>query len=74
MENEDQNSAVTESDFSKPVVMKKGSTLEDFTKEIHKDFHEKLKFAKVWGSTTFDGQMVQRDYELQDGDVVELRI
>ena len=54
--------------------MKMGSTLEDFTKEIHKDFHEKLKFAKVWGSTTFDGQMVQRDYVLQEGDVVELRI
>ena len=63
-----------EADFSKPVVMKKGSTLEDFTKEIHKDFHEKLKFARVWGSTTFDGQMVQRDYVLQEGDVVELRI
>lgn len=63
-----------EPDFSRPVVMKKGSTLEDFTKEIHKDFHEKLKFAKVWGSTTFDGQMVQRDYELQEGDVVELHL
>ena len=63
-----------EPDFSKPVVMKKGATLEDFTKEIHKDFHEKLKFAKVWGSTMFDGQMVQRDYVLQDGDVVELHI
>jgi small GTP-binding protein len=63
-----------EADFSKPVVMKKGDTLEDFTKEIHKDFHEKLKFAKVWGSTTFDGQMVQRDYVLQEGDVVELHI
>ena len=63
-----------EPDFSKPVVMKKGATLEDFTKEIHKDFHEKLKFAKVWGSTMFDGQMVQRDYILQDGDVVELHI
>ncbi|HUV26925.1 MAG TPA: GTPase [Anaerolineales bacterium] len=63
-----------EADFSKPVVMKKGATLEDFTKEIHKDFHEKLKFAKVWGSTRFDGQMVQRDYLLEEGDVVELRI
>lgn len=63
-----------EPNFSKPVVMKNGATLEDFTKEIHKDFHEKLKFAKVWGSTAFDGQMVQRDYILQDGDVVELRI
>jgi len=63
-----------EPDFSKPVVMKRGATLEDFTKEIHKDFHEKLKFAKVWGSTTFDGQMVQRDYLLQEGDVIELHI
>jgi ribosome-interacting GTPase 1 len=63
-----------EPDFSEPVVMKEGATLEDFTKEIHKDFHERLKFAKVWGSSAFDGQMVQRDYILQDGDVVELRI
>ena len=63
-----------EPDFSRPVVMKRGATLEDFTKEIHKDFHEKLKFAKVWGSTAFDGQMVQRDYVLQDGDVVELHL
>jgi small GTP-binding protein len=63
-----------EPDFSEPVVLKKGATLEEFAKEIHKDFLEKLKFAKVWGSTAFDGQMVQRDYMLQDGDVVELRI
>ncbi len=63
-----------EPDFSEPVVMKQGATLEEFTKEIHKDFHEKLKFAKVWGSADFDGQMVQRDYILHDGDVVELHI
>jgi ribosome-interacting GTPase 1 len=63
-----------EPNFSEPVVMKEGATLEDFAKEIHKDFHEKLKFARAWGSTAFDGQMVQRDYVLQDGDVVELRI
>jgi hypothetical protein len=63
-----------EPDLSKPVVMKRGSTLEDFTKEIHKDFYENLKFAKVWGSTAFDGQMVQRDYVLEEGDVVELHI
>jgi ribosome-interacting GTPase 1 len=63
-----------EPDFSEPVVLKKGATLEEFSKEIHKDFYERLKFAKVWGSSAFDGQMVQRDYILQDGDVVELRI
>lgn len=63
-----------EPDFSEPIVLKKGATLEEFSKEIHKDFLEKLKFARVWGSSAFEGQMVQRDYVLQDGDVVELRI
>lgn len=29
--------------------------------------------ARVWGSAQFDGQMVQRDYVLQEGDVVELK-
>jgi ribosome-interacting GTPase 1 len=27
----------------------------------------------VWGSAEFDGQMVHRDYVLQDGDIVELK-
>jgi len=46
----------------------------DFAGKIHQDFLQKLKAARVWGSTAFDGQMVGRDYVLQDGDVVELRI
>ena len=63
-----------EPDRSAPFVMKKGSTIEEFARKIHKDFYEKLTFARVWGSSLFDGQMVQRDYVLQDEDVVELRI
>jgi ribosome-interacting GTPase 1 len=54
--------------------MKRGSTIEEFARKIHKDFYEQLTFARVWGSSLFDGQMVQRDYVLQDEDVVELRI
>jgi hypothetical protein len=42
--------------------------------EIHKDFAENLKFARVWGGTKFDGQRVQRDYVLQEGDIVELHV
>ena len=30
------------------------------------------QFAKVWGSARFDGQRVERDHVLEDGDVVEL--
>ena len=61
-------------DRKAPFVLKKGSRLEDLASKIHKDFLEKLKYAKVWGKDVYDGQMVQRDHVLQDGDVVELHI
>lgn len=61
-------------DLSSPFVLKKGSTIADFAGKVHQDFTRKLKCAKVWGSSVFDGQMAQRDYVLQDGDVVELQI
>jgi len=61
-------------DFTAPFVLKKGSTVEDFAEGVHRDFVEKLRTARLWGSSAFDGQLVQRDYVLQDGDVVELRI
>jgi hypothetical protein len=63
-----------EHDPSSPFVLEKGGTVEEFARKVHKDFFEKLKSARVWGSAVFDGQMVQRDYVLHDGDVVELRI
>ena len=63
-----------EPDLERPFVLKKGSTVIQLAEKIHRDFHEHLKTARVWGSTAFDGQMVQRDYVLQDGDIVELRI
>jgi ribosome-interacting GTPase 1 len=62
-----------EADLNEPFVMKRGSTVEEFAGQIHQDFLEGLKSARVWGSATFDGQMVGRDYVLHDGDVVELR-
>ncbi len=61
-------------DFSEPVVLKKGSTVEDVALSIHKDFVKKLRYARIWGSGKFDGQMVKRDYPLSEGDVIELHI
>ena len=63
-----------EPDRETPYIMKKGSTVEEFARKIHNDFYYNLSSARVWGSSLFDGQMVQRDYVLQDEDVVELRI
>jgi ribosome-interacting GTPase 1 len=61
-------------DLSAPFVLPRDSTLEQLTAKIHKDFLDKLRFAKIWGKEVYDGQMVQRDYVLQDGDVVEMHI
>lgn len=63
-----------EPDFNAPFVMKKGGSVEDFAGKVHQDFLEKLKFARVWGSAAYDGQMVSRGHVLQDGDVVELHL
>ncbi len=57
-----------------PFVLKKGATVEDLAGKIHKEFVGKFKFAKVWGDDVYDGQMIQRDHVLQDGDVVELHL
>ena len=48
--------------------------LEDVAEAVHKDIAASLKFARVWGVETFDGQRVTRDYVVQDGDVIELHI
>jgi ribosome-interacting GTPase 1 len=46
----------------------------DFARKVHKDFYEQMATARVWGSTQFDGQMVPREYVLEDGDIVELKL
>jgi hypothetical protein len=61
-----------EPSMQSPVVIPRGSTVLEMAAEIHKDFARNLKYARVWGGTKFDGQRVQRDYVLQEGDIVEL--
>ncbi|MEJ2313271.1 MAG: TGS domain-containing protein [Nitrospirota bacterium] len=61
-------------DMGTPFTLPVGSTVIDLAQTVHKDFASGLKFACIWGSSKFPGQRVQRDYELRDGDVVELHI
>ncbi|MBN1102500.1 MAG: 50S ribosome-binding GTPase, partial [Deltaproteobacteria bacterium] len=61
-------------DFTAPFVLPRESTLEDLAVKVHKDFQQKLKYARIWGKAVYEGQMVQRDYVLQDGDVAEFHI
>ena len=57
-----------------PFILEVGSTVLDAAAAVHKDFAESLKAARLWGSGKFDGQQVQRDYVLHDGDILELRL
>jgi len=61
-------------DMSDPIILERGSTLEDAARDVHKDFQAKLKFARIWGSGKHDGVMVKRDHILQDGDIIELHV
>jgi ribosome-interacting GTPase 1 len=61
-------------DFNDPIILKRGSTLEDAAADVHKDFASKLKYARIWGSGKHDGLMAKRDHILQDGDIIELHI
>jgi ribosome-interacting GTPase 1 len=61
-------------DLSKPYVVKQGTTVLEVARLIHKDFAERLRFARVWGHTRFEGQPVEKSYVLQDKDVIEIHI
>jgi len=63
-----------EPDFKEPFILKKGDTVEDFARKVHQDFVSKLKTARLWGTAVYDGQLVQRDHMLSDGDIVELQV
>jgi uncharacterized protein len=63
---------------SPPFVLKRGSTVLDAARAVHREFVDSLKFAKVWSSeksqhsVKYDGQMVERSHVLEDSDILEL--
>lgn len=59
-------------DLSAPFILTQGATVLDAAEAVHKDFVVKLKYARLWGGDTYQGQMVGRDHLLQDGDILEL--
>ena len=59
-------------DRDRPFTLRRGQTVEDVARLVHKDLARSLKYARVWGKSGFDGQHVGRDHLLADGDVVEL--
>jgi hypothetical protein len=61
-------------DHEEPFVLKRGSRIIDLARAVHKDFAEKLAYARLWREGQFTGQMVNRDQPLEDEDIIELHI
>ena len=64
----------SKADLTEPMILKKGTTIEEAAESLHKDFRSKLNYAVVWGSGKYDGQRVSRGHVLQDGDIVEFHV
>jgi ribosome-interacting GTPase 1 len=64
----------SKADLTDPMILEKGSTLEEAAESLHKDFYQNLRYAVVWGSGKYDGQRVSKGHVLQDGDIVEFHI
>ena len=62
----------TKANFDMPLGLPLHSTVKDAARYLHKDFEKNLRFARVWGSTTYAGQRVSKDYELKNRDLVEI--
>ncbi len=61
-------------DMTEPYTLPIGSCALDAVRVVHRDFVDRLKYVRVWGSGRFDGQQVPSDHQLEDGDIVEIHL
>jgi ribosome-interacting GTPase 1 len=62
-------------ELTRPYVLRRGQTVLDAARQVHKDFAEKLKFARLYrASSGRDGLMVERTHVLEDGDILEFHV
>ncbi|MCW8926164.1 MAG: TGS domain-containing protein [Xanthomonadales bacterium] len=59
-------------DTDKPFTVRRGGTVYDVARLVHRDIARTLKFARMWGRDVFDGQQVGPDHAVSDGDTIEL--
>ena len=61
-------------DTGRPYTVRRGDTVLDVARLVHRDLATGLRFARLWGADSFDGQQVGGDHRVRDGDVVELHV
>ena len=61
-------------DMTEPYTLPEGATVLDAVEAVHREFAERLKYVRVWGSSKFDGQQVPADHVLKDKDIIEIHL
>jgi hypothetical protein len=59
-------------DMTRPFTLRRGQTVGDVARLVHKDVASALRYARLWGRSGHDGQQVGREHVVTDGDVIEL--
>jgi small GTP-binding protein len=62
-----------EADMKEPMIMRRGSTIGDICRKLHRDFVDQFRYAKIWGtSVKHDAAKVGLQHQVEDGDVVTI--
>ncbi len=62
-------------DLSKPYVLRRGATVVDAARSVHRDFADNMKFARIFHlDGEHSGLMVDRNHVVEDGDIFEFHI
>jgi ribosome-interacting GTPase 1 len=54
------------------AVLKECATIKDLIEKLNTAWLKTFKFARIFDNTEFSGRRVGLDYQLKDGDIVEL--
>jgi len=57
---------------TRPFTLRRGETVRDVARLVHRDLEHSVRYARVWGHSGFEGQQVGPEHALADRDTVEL--
>lgn len=59
-------------DMDQPFVFPQGTTVLEVAMSIHKEVAAKFRYARIWGGRKPGGIMIPTDYQVKDGDILEI--
>jgi len=62
-----------DADLEEPLIIRRGSTVEDICNKLHREFADKFRYARIWGkSVKHPGQRVGISHSMIDGDILTI--